>query len=393
MVDCAEGTYRQFQFQPFGQPYAKAAKVAKIFITHMHADHIMGIVPFLRNVLYPPPAGSKPSTSNLRASPRVEIYGPAGIRTFVRQNLKMTLTCTAETYVVHELLTANDPITPCDLPADPTNPKSGLNISEMNVLHACEVIGRDIMADADGLWRGIATGKGVLSNIIVDAGPIHHRDPCLGYVFTEVSQPNRKLVILGDTYDASGIEPLCINPSPSLLIHEATDAHIPRGADPTGKASKRTKDEVKEKVLLRGHSTPDMAGSFAKKISAERLVLNHISGRFPTPRNPRDARSAIIREIEKQASKAWGSQQHAIAAYDFLRITIPASDPPVDIPTTAAVDIQAFQESVDFETTSGGQTRRIHTESMSLKHANPDEGFMYASGNWDNNNRGRKRRR
>jgi hypothetical protein len=72
VVDCAEGTLRQFALQPYGQRHLKVHKLAKIFITHMHgvaifivftkiillnprsADHVMGIVTILRSLLYPP---------------------------------------------------------------------------------------------------------------------------------------------------------------------------------------------------------------------------------------------------------------------------------------------------------------------------------------------------
>jgi ribonuclease Z len=104
-------------------------------------------------------------------------------------------------------------------------------------------------------------------------------DPCLGYVFRETDQPHRKVVILGDTYDPMQIVPLCINPSPRLLVHECTDAPIPASVDPEGKISKRIPEEVRKKTILRGHSTPAMAGEFAKKIGAENVVLNHIGGR------------------------------------------------------------------------------------------------------------------
>ena len=105
-------------------------------------------------------------------------------------------------------------------------------------------------------------------------------DPCVGYVFSEVKYPSRKLVFLGDTYDPSPIVPLCLNPSPSLLVHEATDSHISREADPSGKLSRRSADEVLKRALSLGHSVPAMAGVFAKKIDAEKLVLNHIGGRY-----------------------------------------------------------------------------------------------------------------
>ena len=85
----------------------------------------------------------------------MELYGPAGLRTFVRSILKMTLTKTGHRYAVHELLTRQDFITPCTA----------------NVLHSSEAPGRDIFATDDGLWRGIVEGD----LVSVDSGPIEHR--------------------------------------------------------------------------------------------------------------------------------------------------------------------------------------------------------------------------
>lgn len=168
----------------------------------------------------------------------------------------------------------------------------------MDVLHYSEEKGQDLRAGEDGLWRGVTSGHGRRGRecvIWVDAGPIMHRgglsfrfdylwnslrkstDPCIGYVFTESLLPARKLVILGDTFDPSAIQPLCTNAS--LLIHEATDSHISLEADPSGKLARRTKEQVKERAMEKGHSVPEMAGEFAKRIGATALVLNHIGGR------------------------------------------------------------------------------------------------------------------
>lgn len=312
MVDCAEGTVRQFQMQHRGQgdPVLKAFKVTKLFVTHMHADHVMGIITFLRHVLHPPliaPSGDLPPSDG---PPHIELYGPAGLRTFVRSIFAMTLTHTGERYVVHELLTPSDTPTSCD-PA---------------VLHPSECPGQNFLCDSDGFWKGVTSGTGYWGEVIVDAGPILHRDPCIGYVFHEPNPPHRKLVILGDTYDASPIIPL-IQPSTtmpvSLLIHEATDTYISRQIDPS---ARRTKDEVDSKVVARGHSTPVMAGTFAKQIGAQKVVLNHIGSRFPAPKqlkNSQDARFAVIAEIERQASEAWGGGE-AVVAYDFMCVSIHA---------------------------------------------------------------------
>ncbi|KAF7338487.1 Ribonuclease Z [Mycena venus] len=305
MVDCAEGTTRQFAFQPPNTPnWLKANSVTKMFITHMHADHCMGIIPMLRNILYPPSIDPHPFVP-INPPPRIEIYGPAGLRTFVRSIMTMTLTRCAHKYVVHELLRPEDAPTSC----------------EPEVLHTNELVGTDIRSSEDGFWREFTLGRGALGDVLVDAGPILHRDPCLGYIFREDKAPNRKLVILGDTYDPSPIIPLCHGAS--LLIHEATDAHIPREIAPQHKRSPET---VLHTALARGHSIPHMAGEFAKTIGAEKLVLNHIGSRFPAPRHDRDARLPVMREIERQATEAWGSGRYAMAAWDFMRVAIPAPE-------------------------------------------------------------------
>ena len=54
-------------------------------------------------------------------------------------------------------------------------------------------------------------------------------------------------------------------------------------------------------------SRSSMAGEFAKTIGAEKLVLNHIGGRFPAPRRDFDTRMHVMREMERQATEAWGS--------------------------------------------------------------------------------------
>jgi len=147
-------------------------------------------------------------------------------------------------------------------------------------------------------------------------------DPCIGYVFRESSDPYRKIVILGDTSDPNAIIPLCIKPSPSLLIHEATDAHIPNHIDV--KLGRRNAGEVLSKTISRGHSSPAMAGTFANVVGARRLVLNHIGARFPGPSEDANHRNwLILSEIQNQASHAWGSGRQAEVAFDYMRVVIP----------------------------------------------------------------------
>ncbi|KAK7682110.1 hypothetical protein QCA50_014696 [Cerrena zonata] len=366
MFDCAEGTVRQFATQPHRYAdgrHLKMSRVTKIFITHMHADHTMGIITLLRNVL----GIHKPSTEPDEKTPepilpKVEIYGPRGMRQFVRSIFTLTHTRSADKYTVHELLLSGESAS-----------ASAVSV-ENDPLHESELPGKDFPCDANGFWRNITselcTGYGSgRYTLLVDAGPILHRDPCIGYIVREVIlSPNshydplgatpegRNIVILGDTHDPSGLIPLINSPPTvvneaetrdghylprvSLLIHEATDAYIPPYIDPMSKTGrKRTAESVLEKALEKGHSTPGMAGNFARQIGAERLVLNHIGARFPAPipgraqSNFERFRVACIQEIERQAEETWGHGK-VTAAWDYYSISVPPYSP-VGVPDVA----------------------------------------------------------
>jgi len=78
-------------------------------------------------------------------------------------------------YVVHELLSATDTITPCEAPSADATPAN--TIFQQNVMHPNEVAGQNHMASSeDGLWRSISLVTLLDEpSIVVDAGPIHHR--------------------------------------------------------------------------------------------------------------------------------------------------------------------------------------------------------------------------
>lgn len=150
------------------------------------ADHVMGVVPFLRNLLYPPRTDETlhfPQVTHawlyptllqrLTTQRTVDLYGPPGLRLFVRQSLKMTLTRTADTYRVHELLTPEDSLTPCV--SAHKDDMSRMDPSKLDVMHYSEFPGSDIISGEDGLWRNIAATQGQPNSLIADAAPILHR--------------------------------------------------------------------------------------------------------------------------------------------------------------------------------------------------------------------------
>lgn len=247
---------------------------------------------------------SQVSVEDRNDPPRIELFGPRGLRRFLRLQMLLTHTHSQERYAVHELLAADEaPSCPGDIPTH-----SDLGASEEDRLLENESPGKDIRCDSQGYWRGIvvrtigANGHGKslderrgAGRVVIDAGPIEHRDPCIGYVIREIPylpEPPalrgpipvpRKLVILGDTFNSDALIPLIDPPSASddakftepmevdmdidvppgdasvgiedavvtpdvrdliantpvsLLIHEATDAYIPRDIDPQEKTGR-----------------------------------------------------------------------------------------------------------------------------------------------------------
>ena len=262
-----------------------------------------------------------------------------GTRAFVRTGLIYTHTLIDAPFVVHELRTPSNPQGDCTLPLHPAELPSGRNIMQV-----------------DGLWKDVYMDE-VVS---VSAAPISHSVPCIGYVVTEAPVPGkmdpkhyvphirrtnapmsilgrlqkgesvplpdgttlhgperrkgRKIVILGDTYDPSPIAPLAEDAD--MLIHEATNAHLP-GIDLTTKDSD-TYESVEIQAKSRGHSTPQMAGAFARRVKAKRLVLNHFSARYSSARS-NEARS-IMSAIADLAAKEFGSD--VICAEDLMSIDV-----------------------------------------------------------------------
>ena len=125
----------------------------------------MGIITLLRNALgffrgdpHAPPVTPRP----LRR-PKVEIYGPAGIRQLVRTVFTLTHSRSADQYCVHELLFPGECASA--LADDPEH------------LHPNEEVGMDIHCEGDGFWRRIVeiNMHGGRYHLVVDAGPIEHR--------------------------------------------------------------------------------------------------------------------------------------------------------------------------------------------------------------------------
>ena len=75
MFDCGEGTQNRIL-----ETTIKPRKISKIFITHLHGDHIFGLPGFL---------SSRAFQANEEQTD-LEIYGPVGIKSFVMTSLRVS---------------------------------------------------------------------------------------------------------------------------------------------------------------------------------------------------------------------------------------------------------------------------------------------------------------
>ncbi|KAG2042277.1 beta-lactamase-like protein [Suillus americanus] len=343
LFDCGEATQHQVQ-----RSKVKMGKIEKIFITHTHGDHIFGLLPLLASML-----NGAGGTADGVEDPRIhmaqnspdpiEIYGPFGTRAYVRNGLKYTHTLLGAPYVVHELR----------LPSDPPD---GDYISL--ALHAFESPNGRNIPQTNGVWSDVYHD----TIVSVSAAPILHSVPCIGYVITEapvpgkmdpakyiphlkrtktpmsimsclqqgesielsdgtmlqgpLKRPGRKLVILGDTYDPSPIAELAS--SADLLVHEATNAHLP--ALDTHTKAEDTFESVEARTKSRGHSTPQMAGAFAARIEAKQLVLNHFSARYPGNDDVEPTAKTIMEGIARLAEEHYSGK--ITCARDFMSFDV-----------------------------------------------------------------------
>lgn len=88
----------------------------------------------------------------------------------------------------------------------------------------------------------------------------------------EPPRKGRKVVICGDTVDSRAMENLARNAN--VVVHEATNSYL-EGMDVGESEFTVTRD-----AMIHGHSTPRIAGDFARRVRAKKLILNHFSSRY-----------------------------------------------------------------------------------------------------------------
>ena len=245
LFDCGEGAQRQMI-----QAGVSFHRKTKVFITHMHGDHVLGL------------PGIFQTMSLLDRKRKLEVYGPVGIEAFVeavKETVQFILTfplevsevkdagivCKDREYEVHATL-ANHVTIPCLAYALIEKPRPG---------KFCPERARCLQVPEGPLWSKLQHG----STVKLPDGRTVKPEEVMG-----PPRPGRKIVYTGDTRPSEGLIEFAKNAD--LLIHDAT-----------------FDDELRERALEDGHSTPTQAAETAREAKAKRLVLTHISSRYKDP--------------------------------------------------------------------------------------------------------------
>ncbi|MBB6455346.1 ribonuclease Z [Salirhabdus euzebyi] len=240
LFDCGEATQHQILHTSI-----KPRKIEKIFITHLHGDHIFGLPGLLGSRSFQ--GGTTP----------LEIYGPKGIEEYIHTSLRIS--CTNLTYPIH-IKEISEGIVFDD---------KQLKVTAKRLYHGIPSFGYKIEEkDQIGeLLPNKLRDKGIMP------GPIYKQlkdQDCVtladGKVlfrkdFVGPPKKGKVLTIFGDTRYSEELIPF-VNGT-DLLIHEATFA-------------------PEEGAMAHDyyHSTAEQAAILASKANVNKLILNHISSRY-----------------------------------------------------------------------------------------------------------------
>lgn len=272
LFDCGEATQHQILHTSI-----KPRKIEKIFITHLHGDHIYGLPGLISSRSFQ--GGETPLT----------IYGPEGTEQFVKTALSVS-----HTYLTY--------------PIKFVNVKEGIifddtsfQVRAKKIEHGIDSYGyRVIEKDLPGTLlvdklEKVGIKPGPIYQKIKNAETVRLEDGSIiqGSEFIGPSINGRVISVLGDTRFTDKSLELAENAD--LLIHEATfardDHHL---------------------AYDYYHSTTEDAAKIAKASNAKKLVLTHISSRYQSP----EQLGALVEEAKSVFPST-------VIASDFMQIDIP----------------------------------------------------------------------
>ena len=240
LFDCGEATQHQILHTTI-----KPRKIDKIFITHLHGDHIFGLPGFLS------------SRSFLGGEDLLTIYGPKGLQQWVEMTLKLS-----KTHVTY-------PIQFVEVTEGVVFEDAQFVVRAMPLQHVIECFGYRIeQKPLPGELliekaRELGVPKGPLLGQLKSGRDVTLEDGTVIYSKDVTNPPQEGFIvtILGDTKFCENA--IILSKNADVVVHEATFDH-----------------DTIELAAQYGHATNTEAAHVALKADAKHLILNHISARF-----------------------------------------------------------------------------------------------------------------
>ena len=267
LFDAGEATQRQLIKAGIG-----LRKNFRIFISHMHGDHVIGLLSILQ------------SYSLLRRREPLEIYGPRGVSEFIIKNIHMLRFIPS--YPIKIQLISDGVILETE----------EYRIKALHVDHSIETYAFSLeekprpgkfnpdKARELGIpikyWKCLQMGKKVVIGNIEISPQLVVSPPRKG----------RKIVISSDTRPVESL--IDFAKDADVLIHDSTYGEM-----------------HSDKACENFHSTAKQAAEIASKANVRLLILTHFSARYDD-----------VKELVKEAKEIF---PHVMAAEDLMRVSIP----------------------------------------------------------------------
>lgn len=274
LFDCGEGTQHQLL-----RSELKLSQIRRIFITHLHGDHLFGLTGLLA------------SAGMAGHAERIDIYGPAGLDDYVRATTRSSETRFSYATEVHTVSAGkvfeDDEFEVSCRPLAHRIETFGYSVEERDRAGAFDVERARALGIPPGpLYGKLKRGERVM---LADGREVEGRELCGPTI------KGRRVAYCTDTSYCRGAVELAREAD--LLIHEATFA------------------EQDEELARRSmHSTARTAARVAMEARARRLLITHLSPRY-APGNPVTADDLL--------AEARAVFPRTELAHDFLTVNVP----------------------------------------------------------------------
>ena len=273
MFDCGEGTQRQMM------RYGVSFALSDIYFTHMHADHVIGVIGLMRTM------GLQGRVEPMR------LFGPKGSGRHLKRAKEFGVDRVGFPVEIIEL----EPLQRVEykdyaiipFPVD-HGPSLSMGYAMVEAIRKGRFNpdrARELGIPEGPMWGQIHRGLPVT---LPDGRVIEPRE------LVGEARPGRTVVITGDTRPCDATVEM--SKDADLLLHEATFA-----------------DEEAERARETGHSTAREAAGVAARANVRKLVLTHLSARYS--RDPSD--------LTREAKEVFGN---SIVGRDGMEIQIPFRD-------------------------------------------------------------------